>query len=65
MATQLRVIQEEKAKGKSATGMQEAPDKLAYLMSFNQNVSQAVARTMQNPSDFVFITITKINVILF
>ena len=38
----------EKGKGKSATKTQEAAHKLAYLMTFNHSITQAVARAMQD-----------------
>ena len=38
-----RLIQGNKAKGKSATKTQEAADELACLMTFNQSITQAMA----------------------
>ena len=63
MATQLNVIQDEKAKGKSATKAQEAADELTYYMTFNQSVTQAMARTMQDLLDFVFIYMANITLL--
>ena len=60
MNSQLKVIQAEKGKGKSATKSQEAADELAYLMTFNQSITQAKAKAMQDLSDFVFINIANI-----
>ena len=37
--THLKVIQDEKAKGKSGTKTQEAADELAYLMAFNKSIT--------------------------
>ena len=54
-ATHLKIIQEEKAKGKLAIRTQTATDELANLMTFNQSITQAIPRTMQDLSDFVFI----------
>ena len=55
MATQLHGIQNEKAKGKFSPKAQEAADELAYLVNFNQSITHAMARTMQDLSDFLFI----------
>ena len=46
-----------KAKEKSDTKIQEAADELAYLTTFNQNITHDKVRTMQDLSDFVFINI--------
>ena len=50
MATQLKIIQSDKAKGTSATKTQEAAEELVYLMTFSQRISQTMARTMQDLS---------------
>ena len=63
MATQLKVIQDEKAKGKSATKTCKAADELAYLIAFNQSVTHAMARTMQDLSDFVFINMANVTLL--
>ena len=63
MATQLRVIQEDKAKGKSATKTQEAIDELAYLMTFNQSITHAMARAKNDLSDSVFINMANITLL--
>ena len=46
MATHLKVIQDEKAKGNLTTKVQEAADELAYLMTFKHSITQAMARTI-------------------
>ena len=61
MATQLKVIHEDKAKeGKSSAKTQEAIDDLPYLLSFNQSITFAMARTVQDLCDFVFVDMTNI-----
>ena len=55
MTTQLCVIEEDKAKGKSATKTQEATDELSYLMTFN-----VFHRQWLDLSDFVFITMASV-----
>ena len=59
-ATQLKIIQDDKAKGKLATKTQVAADELAYLMTFNQSITHALARTMQDLSNLVFVNMTNI-----
>ena len=59
MATQLRIIQGDKIMGKSATKTWEVVEELAYLKTFNQiSITHAMARTMQDLSDHVFINMT-------
>ena len=62
MATQLKIIQSDKPKGKSANKTQEATEELAYLMTFNQSITQSMSRTMQDLSDCIFSSMA--NVIL-
>ena len=52
MATKLKMIQEDKAKRKSST--KDANDKLLYLMTYNQSITFARARTVQDLSDSCF-----------
>ena len=42
-----------KRKGKSATKTLEVIDDLAYIMAFNQSITQAVARSMQDMLDCI------------
>ena len=46
-----------KGKGKSSERMQQAVDELEYLVTFNRSISQAMARTMQDLSEGVFISV--------
>ena len=47
----------DKTKGKSSERMKQAVDELDYLVTFNQSISQAMARTMQDLSEGVFINV--------
>ena len=38
----------DKSKGKSSERMQQPVDELEYFVTFNQSISQAMARTMQD-----------------
>ena len=57
MSTQLRSLHVDKGKGKSSEKMQQAVDELEYLVTFNQSISQAMARIMQDLSEGVFISV--------
>ena len=46
MSTQLKSLHMEKSKGKSSERMQQAVDELEYLVTFNQSIFQAMAKTM-------------------
>ena len=56
MSTQLN-----KGKGKSSGRMQHGVDELEYLVTFNRSISQAMARTMQDLSEGVFISVANFN----
>ena len=43
-------------KGKSSEKMQQAVNELEYLTTFNRSISQAMARTMQDLTDGIFIS---------
>ena len=57
MSTQLRHLHVDKGKGKSSERIQQAVDELEYLVTFNRSISQAMARTMQDLSEGVFISV--------
>ena len=57
MSTQLKSLHVDKGKGKSSEGMQQAVDELEDLVTFNRSISQAMARTMQDLSEGVFISV--------
>ena len=56
MSTQLTNLHLDKGKGKSAERTQQAVDELEYLVTFNQSISQAMAKTMQDLSEGLFIS---------
>ena len=64
MASQLKVIQTDKTKGKSASKTQEATAELDYLMTFNRSITQATSRTMQDLSEGVFISMINLTLTL-
>ena len=54
MATQLKTLHLD-SKGKSSEKMKQAVSELEYLTTFNRSISQAMARTMQDLSEGIFI----------
>ena len=62
MQQKLKAIQTE-CKGKSASKVAMASDKLQYLMDFNASISQAMAKTMEHLSDFVFVSIANLTLL--
>ena len=54
MSTQLKSLHLD-TKGKSSEKLSKAVDDLDYLVTFNRSISQAMARTMQDLSEGVFI----------
>ena len=56
MATQLKTLHLD-SKGKSSEKMKQAVSELEYLTTFNRSISQAMARTMQDLSEGVFINL--------
>ena len=54
MATQLKTLHLD-SKGKSSEKMKQAVSELEYLTMFNRSISQAMARTMQDLSEGIFI----------
>ena len=57
ISTQLKNLHLDKGKGKSSERMQQAVDELDYLAMFNRSISQAIARTMQDLTEGVFISL--------
>ena len=55
MSSQLKTLHADKSKGKSSERTQQAVDELEYLVTFNRSITQAMARTMQDLSEGVFI----------
>ena len=63
MSTQLKSLHVDKGKGKSSERMQQAVDELEYLVTFNRSISQAMARTMQDLSEGVFISLANFTLV--
>ena len=57
MSQQLRVLQSDKGKGKSTGKTHQAIEELDFLLTFNRSITQAMARSMQDLSDGVFINL--------
>ena len=55
MVTQLKTLHTDKGKGKASGRSQHAVDELEYLATFNRSITQAMAHTMQNLSEGIFI----------
>ena len=55
MQEQLQTVRSE-SKGKSSSKVSTAMDELQYLMNFNPSISQAVAKTLEHLTEFVFIS---------
>ena len=56
MSTQLKNLHQDKGEGKSSERTQQALDELEYLVTFNRSISQAMARTMQDLSEGICIS---------
>ena len=54
MATQLKAIRVE-SKGKGPTRVSSAVDELQFLLDFNSGVCQAMAKSMEHLTEFVFV----------
>ena len=63
MASQLKVIKGVTSKGKSSSKLHEAADELDNLVTFKRSITQAMARTMQDLSDGVFINVANLTLI--
>ena len=55
MNTQLKAIKVE-SKGKTAAKVSSAVDELQFLLDFNSSVCQAMAKSMEHLTEFVFVT---------
>ena len=56
MQTQLKILQTEQAKGKSAGKAAAATEQLQYLMNCSDSITQCVAKAMEHQSDFTFVS---------
>ena len=57
MHNQLKSIRAELNKGKCSSKVSNVVEELQYLTEFNSSISQAMAKTMEHLSDFVFVTV--------
>ena len=60
MKTQHKVLQTEQTKGKSPGMTGAATEELQCLMNFSNSITQCVAKTMENLSDFTFVSLANI-----
>ena len=60
MASQFKLIQSVKSKGKSASKITQAAEELDVLVTFNRSITQAMARTMQDLSEGVFVNVANL-----
>ena len=60
MVTQLKILQSDKGKGKCSGRSQHAVDELDYLETFNRSITQAMACTMQDLSEGIFINMANL-----
>ena len=56
LSSQLKIIQAEHSKGKSADKVGSATEELQHLLHFNSSISQCMAKTMEHLSDFAFVS---------
>ena len=56
MTSQLKILQAEHSKGKSADKVGGATEELQYLMTFGSSITQCMAKTMEHLSDFAFVS---------
>ena len=59
MQSQLRAIKLEH-KGKSAAKLSVAAEELQFLMDFNSSICQAMAKSMEHLTDFVFVNMANV-----
>ena len=60
MVSQLKLIQSVTSKGKSASKITQAADELDFLVTFNRSITQAMAHTMQDLSEGVFVNVANL-----
>ena len=57
MHNQLKTIRSELSKGKCSSKASNSVEELQFLSDFNSSISQAMAKTMEHLSEFVFVTV--------
>ena len=60
MVAQLKTLHLDKGTGKASERTQQAIDELEYLVTFNQSLTQAMAHTMQDLSEGIFINMANL-----
>ena len=63
MQTQLKVVKSELSKGKSSERVSQAASELQFLLNFNSSITQAMAKTLEHLTDFVFVTVANTTLI--
>ena len=58
------MLESELANGKSPSEAQAALDELNYLTFFNQSISFAMGKSLQHPSDFTFVQMADLTLVL-
>ena len=62
MQSQLKAIRVER-KGKSASKLSAATEELQFLMDFNSSICQAMAKSMEHLTDFVFVNMANVTLL--
>ena len=57
MQSQLKAMKSELSKGKSSTKVSGVAEELQFLIDFNSGITQAMAKTLEHLTDFVFVTV--------
>ena len=60
MVAQLETLHLDKGKGKASERKQQAVDALEYLVTFNRSITKAMASTMQDLSEGIFINMANL-----
>ena len=60
--TQIKAIRTE-SKGKSASKVSAATEELQYLVNFNSSICQAMAKSMEHLTDFVFVNMANLTLV--
>ena len=63
MQSQLKVLQSEQTKGKSAGKVGAAIEQLQYLINFNASITQCIVKAMEHLSDFAFASMANMTLV--
>ena len=61
--SQLKILQSEQTRGKSAGKVGAATEELQCLMNFNASSTQCMAKAMEHLSDFAFISMANVTLV--